>query len=166
MYNHFAGPTRGSASAFLGIGNTADWEEYLFGLLNASEGTAIIVTLSPISDGNMIYRFDPIPSLVKSPAFTYLVYRATTLAGTPIGHHNTDMVRVLGIGKALGTVQLYETKLEFSNYGGESRWQVDYSLRVDFDAGSIACIPGTCRRFVEEESSFAKLLELLDPKYQ
>ena len=124
--------------------------EYLFGLLNASESTATNVTLSPISDRitNVLYEFDPIPSIVKGSAATYMDYHARTLAGTPIPPHNIDMVRVLGIGKALGTVQPYEIKLEFSNYGGESRWQVDYSLRFDFDAGVIACSPGACRKIL------------------
>jgi hypothetical protein len=125
---------------------TPQMGQHLFGLMNASESTATNVTLSPISEGNFIYRFDPIPSIVRSTANAYMDYHATTLAGTAIGAHNTDMVRVLGTGKALGSVLTYETKLEFSNFGDVSRWQSDYSLRFDFDAGAITCTPGACRK--------------------
>jgi len=120
--------------------------EHLFRLLNASESTATNVTLAPISTQSAIYRFDPIPSVVKSPAATTMNYRATTLAGTPIPPHNTDVVRVLGLGRAQGSEQIFDTKLEFSNFGGESRWQADYSLRFNFDAGVITCTPGACRK--------------------
>src|SRR5579862_5955256 len=120
---------------------------WLFRFLNASESTAVNVTLSPIVQGDedVVYEFAPIPSLVKSPAPATMVYRVRI--GTveiPRQQGNQDMLFMLTLGR--GGNKSYETKLEFSNYGEASRWQVDYRIDCNYENKTMTCVSGPCRK--------------------
>ncbi len=115
---------------------------YVFQLSNAAEDTAMNVSLSPITDGVVVYEFDSIPSIVKSPAPTSMTYHGKMAAGSQpqIAGHNSDMVAVLGLNRR--GAQSFKTALEFSNYTGTCRWQVEYFIDCDFDSKTMTCRAG------------------------
>lgn len=121
------------------------YREWFFWFLNASDATAINVTLSPISAAGLKYEFDPVASLVKGPAATAMGYKGS-MGGAPIPSQsgNWDMLFMLSLGSE--RVPVYDVKLEFSNYGDVSRWQTDYRIECDYDAKTMACIAGACRK--------------------
>lgn len=67
-------------------------------------------------------------------------------SGPPVPSDNTDMLRVLGLNKPSDAVESYATTLQFSNYGDESTWQIDYVLECNFAAETIRCIAGSCKK--------------------
>ena len=116
---------------------------FFFRFLNASESTATNVTLSAIRSGQALYEFHSLGSLVKSPAPTAMNYKGS-LNGNPFPAEADpqDILRVFSIcGKQL----IYETQLEFSNFDGGLRWQVDYRLKCDYESKTISCVPGKVR---------------------
>ena len=115
--------------------------EWLFRLTNASDNTAINVSLTSVTDGSVRYEFDPIPSIVKSPASSNMSYHAivplaSPLPSIPLPGDSRDMVKILGLGKTVDT-ETYRTWLEFSNYANDSTWQIEYMLECDYEKGAL-----------------------------
>jgi hypothetical protein len=132
------------------IGGAMDGR-YLFRLHNSSDNAATRVILSPITSqkGVLVAEFTMVASVIKSPVgadMGYAIKVAST--GKPVtGPGNDDLLQTFSLDMTpQGCLTSYPTHLEFSNYGDEDRWQMDYTLELLLEEKQILCVPGQCRK--------------------
>lgn len=134
------------------IGGAMDGR-YLFRLHNSSDNAATRVILSPITSqkGVLVADFTMVASVIKTPVGADMGYAIKVASsGKPVTSPGSDdLMQTFSLDMTpQDCMTSYPTRLEFSNYGDEDRWQMDYVLEFLLEEKQILCIPGQCRKLI------------------